>query len=72
MNNWVSVEDRLPNKNGKYLVAVKGKKKAKKRSFSGDVFGEMRKICALGGGCWMEWRRDWDVTHWMPLPRAPL
>lgn len=67
---WISVEDRLPNKNNYVLAFV-------------DSFvwvGKQIKILSPRGfanGKWIV--ADWDtgnyihynVTHWMPLPEPP-
>ena len=69
MSNWISVKDRLPNKQDSYLV------------FIVDNVGETRmEVMML-----FEWANcfDWSahmssvwkdhnhITHWQPLPAAP-
>ena len=56
-SEWISVDERLPEAEGKYLVyTVKGAIK----------FGEYYTL--LQG---VEPSFDYYVTHWMPLPEAP-
>ena len=78
MGNWISVEDRLPEKKGDYLVCTKNNDIKVmpffiERNTSSAVYGK--------GFCiWVRGRRtnddDWwkpvgYVTHWMPLPELP-
>lgn len=64
IQQWIPVTERLPERNGEYLVCTlhdfyKNTKVAKasfKRS-SGGFYGN--------GGHWS------NVTHWMPLPEPP-
>lgn len=82
MSNWISVNDRLPNKNGKYLCCWKGcigdilyisiysfaKNLSKVDRY---VFQGKRK------SGWYDYDSEWgygeisNVTHWMPLPELP-
>lgn len=65
--NWISVKDRLPEKDDTYLVAV-------------EIFDfDGRHLNAYIGFYDIE-DKDWTldcctldyvVTHWMPLPRLP-
>ena len=57
---WISVEDKLPEKDGRYLIRYKSGKV--KRTFVGDWY-------VLNN----EWGsiRNAEVTHWMPLPAPP-
>lgn len=70
MNEWISVNDRLPNdKDGFVLVVANGNYK------------NIQFICALTlaeysceEGWILESYPDWetpDVTYWMPLPEPP-
>lgn len=57
---WISVEDRLPEENGTYLIAIKD-------SFCPHFTGfdaEANEFCE-------NVFRKSDVTHWMPLPEPP-
>ena len=59
---WISVEERLPEENGYYLVYTK----------YGYIEVEWYKTWDdddLDGGYW--WEFEGLVTHWMPLPEAP-
>ena len=64
MAEWISVKDRLPEKDGYYLVVTYG-------VISIEEFSK-EKLAWLG--------YDWDnaevyemigITHWMPLPEPP-
>ena len=55
---WISVEDRLPEKNVRVLVCIKSN-----RSYT--RFDTDR----LDDRGFVRWFND--VTHWMPLPEAP-
>ena len=64
LNEWVSVEERLPGVSGNYICAVKDKNGSvwtipaewslEMKMWIG-AFGEIKNI----------------VTHWMPLPKSP-
>lgn len=61
-SEWISVEERLPEENGYYLVYTK----------YGYIEVERYKTWDdddLDGGYW--WEFEGLVTHWMPLPNAP-
>jgi hypothetical protein len=53
---WISVEDRLPEQSGKYLA------------YTRKGFTVFSYYYTLDGALGFE---HWDVTHWMPLPEAP-
>ena len=59
MQEWVSVNDRLPEESGEYLAYC----------------GEYDGICVLYyevSKTKSKWRTKWkEVTHWMPLPEPP-
>lgn len=80
MQKWISVKDRLPNKDGAYLVAtngVSGLQNVKTRWFTKD--GEMVDAYDLAGqkDVWYLYDSECgyvsinSVTHWMPLPEPP-
>lgn len=59
---WISVDERLPEENGYYLVYTK----------YGYIEVERYKTWDdddLDGGYW--WEFEGLVTHWMPLPEPP-
>ncbi len=58
---WVSVEDRLPNKKGTYLVSF---------GLNGNVATRMFKSGYWWGGIRPHSKND-CVSHWMPLPDPP-
>ena len=56
-NEWISVEDRLPEETGKYLVSTKN--------------GVVYQTKYYSGGKWGQKDKGKNITHWMPLPEAP-
>lgn len=52
---WISVDERLPDRDGKYLVYTS----------KGFIFTQYY-YCTNAVGF-----ETWDVTHWMPLPETP-
>ncbi len=67
-NEWVRVEDRLPELNQRVLVIQNPKKTATKEPlfshFNGEKFVSYHSEREFGG-TWIE------ITHWMPLPTPP-
>ena len=67
---WISVEERLPERHEQVLVACKGTKHVYTVYYS-----DKWKLLNCGGS--YETREDaeryafMDVTHWMPFPAAP-
>ena len=71
MNEWISVEDRLPNRDCKVIVCaqnVRGGFVKKKRFITTAVFCmtmiDKHYFDFKGNGAGI-------VTHWMPLPELP-
>ena len=57
-SEWISVEERLPEREGTYLVYT----------YKGAIkFGDFRCYYAENDSP----QFDYYVTHWMPLPEAP-
>ena len=76
VQEWISVDDRLPDKTGKYLAV--------KKRIAPDDFGGNRTdiviICFfVDDGFrmpihipdWINKKINEEVTHWMPLPQPP-
>lgn len=62
---WVSIKDRLPEKDGKYIVA---RKEGNKYSISVRKFQKEIPCCYCG-----HWERGTNgITHWMLLPEPPI
>ena len=63
--NWISVEERMPEREGYYLVYSCGDyeiakfRKGKFHIWEQDAFESM------------DWRPTTLITHWMPLPEPP-
>lgn len=55
MDNWISVAERLPDRDGRYLVYRKG---------GYDISSFMYGIGFFGIA-------EHGITHWMPLPDKP-
>ena len=80
VQEWISVEDRLPENDGSYLVTMNsfgGRKYIGVRWFAKD--GEAVNEYELAGqeNVWYYHDSEWgyisidSVTHWMPLPQLP-
>jgi len=74
MNEWISVEDRLP-KSGQLVIAAW----LHFATGSRTVDNSYMKSSIHYGGYWRvrededlnELQTGWKVTHWMPLPKPP-
>ena len=80
VQEWISVKDRLPEKNGAYLVTTNSfgdRQSVKLRWFAKD--GEMVEAHDLAGQKDVWYLYDIEcgyvsiktVTHWMPIPEPP-
>ena len=80
VQEWISVDDRLPENDGSYLVTINsfgGRKHINVRWFAKD--GEAVNEYELAGqeNVWYYYDSEWgyipidSVTHWMPLPQPP-
>jgi hypothetical protein len=56
-NEWISVEERLPDKQGHFLIV--------------DKEGQMNTAFYTPRFGWFSHFRIKNITHWMPLPEAP-
>ena len=63
-NGWISVEDRLPEKDGKYLVYDLGQHR-------GVSTEEIRITYFKRGDKYYDYMWKTHFSHWMPLPEAP-
>ena len=73
---WISVEERLPEPNNECLVAVKIKDPFSKNTIAIDIAERVKVFYLLTNRDDYEWaiNTDWEeceITHWMPLPEAP-
>ena len=55
-SEWISVDERLPERNGRYLTHC---------NIEGQSLVCVLYYCKIGGF------NEATVTHWMPLPEAP-
>jgi hypothetical protein len=60
-NQWVSVEEMLPETEGMYLISCKGKVQGR-WYYIGKYIG-----FHINWGTTVE-----DITHWMPFPSSPV
>ena len=77
---WISVKDRLPDKDGKYLVFEKGSYANQIRTLQFAKDGRKVDKYDFHRGwknVWYRYDSEWghitidSVTHWMPLPQPP-
>ena len=64
MSEWISVKDRLPEKNGKYLAVTEDNEMYHKYVTIRYFYADNPKIFARPSGII-------KYTHWMPLPEPP-
>lgn len=62
---WISVEERLPEENGRYLVCVD----VSHLAFTGLTMTVVMEYGKSHG--FYLYSEDEQVTHWMPLPQPP-
>ena len=64
VQEWISVDDRIPENSGNYLVVHRNK-------YNGNTSIAIEAYIKCRVGEW--WSNDYvyDVTHWMPLPEPP-
>lgn len=72
---WSPVEERLPEKSGEYLV-LSEESDIFGMDFDEDVgengeFGWWHPYFSKYGYVNSDWQKAENVTHWMPLPKAP-
>jgi hypothetical protein len=59
---WISVEERLPDGNGVFLVSLK------ESGYENLVYFDVR---PYADGDWRNLPDKFTVSHWMPLPEPP-
>ena len=65
MSKWISIKERLPNEQGKYLVSVDVGSVDIKKIVTIRDFRIKPAYSAFADGDWQK------TTHWMPLPEPP-
>lgn len=75
-NEWVSVEDRLPENDapvGRKQITVLVCSKAKKVSVASRIYEPEREYSGKVYPARWRWSKLMNnyVTHWMPLPKSP-
>ena len=73
-DGWIPVEERLPERNGEYIVTACDEGEP----YDEIIWNDTVVVCAeYYKGCWTweenrtEYSLDGIVTHWMPLPEPP-
>jgi hypothetical protein len=74
---WISVKDRLPSENGRYLVFTKDNYCSYMRivNYTTNYTGFEEHLKGLS--MWFEYDSEWgdfevdNITHWMELPEEP-
>ena len=64
VQEWISVDDKLPEDSGYYLVAYQNK-----HNGSTTIDIDMYVICNAGE--WWSNEYKYKITHWMELPELP-
>ena len=63
---WIPISERMPDHFGVFIVAIKepGRERVGKDCADFDPFAKtwLPSLC---------WDKDYNVTHWMPLPEPP-
>ena len=78
MSEWISVEDRLPSREGlepdevEYVLVSEQSFDA----ITGEKLGSSVSICGFGHDGWSKFDnfgcvRTENITHWMPMPWPP-
>lgn len=64
---WVSIEDRLPDKGEDVLVTIAGSDYVMEGFYRGRNWQRKAHVfhCYKDGNLW------YNITHWMPKPKAP-
>jgi len=70
IGGWISVKDRLPDRDGEYMVY--GQSEAMRELLPDNAPIWICYYCKEHGFYNIEMRREYDyITHWMPLPEPP-
>ena len=64
VQEWISVDDRLPEDIGYYLVVYRDK-------YNGSTSIALDNYVKCGAGEWWASEFTRNITHWMPLPEPP-
>lgn len=74
MDGWIKIEDRLPDKDGNYIVYAQDENSPHDEGIWYENIVILAEY-AFGEWTWDENGIEWDisgiVTHWMPLPEPP-
>ena len=61
VQEWISVDDRLPDDSGYYLVVYRDK-------YNRSISIALDNYVKCGAGEWWASEFTHNITHWMPLP----
>ena len=61
---WISVSERMPEEGGRYWCYVEEQNSLGKSHYQWN--------CSWNGDVWSDKALTGRVTHWMPLPAAPV
>ena len=64
VQEWISVDDRLPEDIGYYLVVYRDK-------YNGSTSIALDNYVKCGAGEWWASEFTRNITHWMPIPLPP-
>ena len=64
VQEWISVDDRLPDESGYYLVVYRDK-------YNGSISIAFDNYVKCGAGEWWANEFTHNITHWMPPPQPP-
>jgi hypothetical protein len=75
-DEWISVKTRLPEEAGFYLVSASELDPIEKVFGTPSYTNKTKIIFYFNERNVIGWQKDWtgephNVTHWMPLPKAP-
>jgi hypothetical protein len=70
VGGWISVDESLPTKFEEVLISFKGSTLAATGQYTGNKRDSEDGWCYPSENSGDE--TDWTVTHWQPLPPAPL
>lgn len=72
---WISVDDRLPERNTRVLVYAQGKEDGFEGEYVITITSYTDNLFGYNISGWVEpWQYffvSYEITHWMPLPEPP-
>ena len=72
MNNWISVEDELPESKDDSVLAYFSDNGGIDMVHIQDYFDDITSgFDSIGNQLYTKWYKTQNVTHWQPLPEPP-